>query len=108
MTPSSESTGETVDFGYLERFAAGDRRVVREVLELFLQQAQIWAPQLEAAPDGWRDVAHTIKGAARGVGAKVLGDLCEAAEREGETALPAVEEGLALAVAEITAYLDRC
>ncbi|MFC3069518.1 Hpt domain-containing protein [Phenylobacterium soli] len=96
-----------MDFAYLERFAAGDRGVVREVLELFLQQAAIWAPQLEGAPTGWRDVAHTIKGAARGVGAGVLGDLCEAAETEGETALPAMQQGLDRAVAEIEAYLAQ-
>lgn len=105
MTASSEFTGETVDFGYLERFAAGDRGVVREVLELFLEQARIWAPQIDGAPTGWRETAHTIKGAARGVGARLLGDLCEEAETQGETALPAVQRALAQAVTEIEAYL---
>lgn len=107
MTGSADSTGETVDFAYLERFAAGDRGVVREVLELFLEQARIWAAQIDGAPTGWRETAHTIKGAARGVGARLLGDLCEAAEAQGETALPAVEQALQQAVAEVEAYLAR-
>ena len=59
-----------VDFGYLEGFAAGDAGVVREVLDLFLAQAKVWDAGL-AAPDpaGLRDLAHNIKGTARGVGA---------------------------------------
>ncbi len=29
----------------------------------------------------WRDTAHTLKGASRGVGAWALGDICEDAEK---------------------------
>jgi hypothetical protein len=96
-----------VDFAYLERFAAGDRGVVREVLALFREQAQAWAPRLEAAGPDWRDLAHTIKGAGRGVGAFALGDACERAEALGEGALPAVRSALADAVTAIDAYLAR-
>jgi HPt (histidine-containing phosphotransfer) domain-containing protein len=96
-----------VDFAYLERFAAGDRGVVREVLVLFQEQAQAWAPRLEAAGPDWRDLAHTIKGAGRGVGAFALGDACERAEATGEGELPAVRTALADAVAAIEAYLAR-
>ncbi len=93
-----------VDFGYLEGFAAGDRLVVGEVLALFRQQAEIWAATLDASSPGWRDVVHTIKGAARGVGANELGDVCARAEAQGEAGVPAVREALAVAVAEIAAY----
>ena len=96
-----------VDFAYLERFAAGDRDVVREVLALFREQAQGWAPRLEAAGPDWRDVAHTSKGAGRGVGAFALGDACERAETDGAGELPAVRAALAEAVAAIDAYLAR-
>jgi HPt (histidine-containing phosphotransfer) domain-containing protein len=96
----------TVDFGYLEGFAAGDRQVVGEVLNLFLQQAEIWAGSLDAANAGWGDVVHTIKGAARGVGANTLGDACARAEANGPAGLPAVRAGLAAAVADIQAYLS--
>jgi HPt (histidine-containing phosphotransfer) domain-containing protein len=96
-----------VDFAYLEAFAAGDRGVVREVLVLFREQAQAWAPRLAAAGPDWRDLAHTIKGAGRGVGALALGDACARAEAEGEAELPAVQAALADAVAAIDAYLAR-
>jgi hypothetical protein len=97
--------GTAVDFGYLEGFAAGDSTVVRDVLGLFLEQAKAWEVALARADDGWRDLVHTIKGTARGIGAAPLGDLAEQAEREG----PAMEETLRLelaaAVAEVEAYL---
>ena len=96
-----------VDFGYLESFAAGDRQVVSEVLTLFRQQAEAWAGSLDAADPGWRDVVHTIKGAARGVGANALGDVCAEAEAAGPGGLPAVRAALEAAVAEIAAYQAR-
>jgi HPt (histidine-containing phosphotransfer) domain-containing protein len=96
-----------VDFGYLEGFAAGDRQVVREVLTLFRQQAELWAGSLDAADPGWRDVVHTIKGAARGVGANALGDVCAHAEAEGPQGLAAVREALGAAIADISAYQAR-
>jgi HPt (histidine-containing phosphotransfer) domain-containing protein len=96
-----------VDFGYLEGFAAGDKTVVLEVLALFRRQAEAWAAGLDATGAGWRDVVHTIKGAARGVGANQLGDICAAAEAEGPSGLPAVKTGLEAAVADIAAYQAR-
>jgi hypothetical protein len=96
-----------VDFTYLENFAAGDRGVVREVLTLFRQQSQIWAPRLESVGPDWRDLAHAIKGAGRGIGAIALGDACARAEAEGEGELPAMRAALAEAMADIDAYLAR-
>jgi len=99
----SDRLSTTVDFGYLEGFAAGDVQVVDEILTLFRQEARTWAAGL--APNaGWRDVVHTIKGAARGIGAVQLGDLCAQAEAEGELVLPEVAAALDAAVGEITAY----
>ena len=103
----AEGAGEAVDFGYLESFAAGDRRVVDEVLELFLGQAAQWAPKLSDEAPGWRDVVHTIKGAGRGIGAVALGDACAEAEVEGEAMLPRVRQALDEAVAAIEAYRAR-
>ena len=97
--------GRAVDFAYLETFAAGDRGVVREVLQLFLDQAKIWESGLGTPNEGWRDLAHTIKGSARGIGARPLGDLAESAEREGPGQASALRAELAAAVAEIEAYL---
>lgn len=96
-----------MDFGYLERFAAGDRTVVEEVLSLFREQAAAWTPRLTAEDAGWRDVVHTIKGAGRGIGAEALGDLCARAEEEGASLLGEVREKLAETVAAIEAYQAR-
>jgi hypothetical protein len=77
------------------------------VLELFVQQAALWSGSLDASDPAWRDVAHTIKGAARGIGAGDLGDICGRAEADGAQDLPAVRAALATAVADVRAYLAR-
>jgi hypothetical protein len=78
-----------VDFGYLETYAGGDLSLVEEVLGLFQEQAKLWGPMLDASAEGWKDAAHTLKGAARGIGANALGAVCERAEIEGPHTLPA-------------------
>ncbi len=69
-----------VDFSVLERFAAHDDAVIEEVLNLFREQAQMWSRLLKPSGAAWRDAAHTVKGAASGIGAIELADACEAAE----------------------------
>ena len=103
----AESTGGAVDFAHLERYMAGDRAVMGEILAIFRQQALTWGPGLADDAPNWRETVHTIKGAGRGIGAFVLGDVCERAEREGPGALPRVREALAAAVAEIEAFLAQ-
>jgi HPt (histidine-containing phosphotransfer) domain-containing protein len=92
-----------VDFAYLEGYAAGDQALVDEVLGLFQEQAALWGPMLDPGEPNWRDAAHTVKGAARGVGAFALGNACEAAEA-GTGSLGAVREALDAALADIAAY----
>lgn len=99
--------GDAVDFEYLETFAAGDMQVVTEVLALFRGQAEVWQGKLADPGDDWRDLTHTIKGASRGVGARVLGDVCDRAERGDASQAPVVQAALADAVAEIEGYLSR-
>jgi hypothetical protein len=93
-----------VDFSYLEGFAAGDETVVDEVLELFREQSAIWGGMLAPGHEGWRDAVHTIKGAARGVGAFQLGDICEMCEAGGPGRLNSVRDALDAALADIAAY----
>ncbi len=76
-----------VDFAYLEGFAAGDSGVVEEVLALFREQAALWTPMLDSTHPGWKDAVHTVKGAARGVGAVQLGEVCELCEAGQESLL---------------------
>jgi HPt (histidine-containing phosphotransfer) domain-containing protein len=100
----SGNQSQVVDFAYLEGFAAGDIGIVLEVLALFCQQADAWQAGLDPANPDWRAIAHTIKGAARGVGARALGDVCETAEFGQPEDLPAVRTALAEAVSAIAAY----
>lgn len=97
-----------VDFEYLEGFMAGDMQIVTEVLALFQGQAEGWQVRLDSpAPGDWRDLAHTIKGAARGIGANALGDVADRAER-GDPAMAAeLKRALGDTLAEIEGYLTR-
>jgi HPt (histidine-containing phosphotransfer) domain-containing protein len=96
-----------VDFAYLEKFAAGDALVIDEVLGLFREQAVLWSGLLDPSRDGWRDAAHTIKGAARGIGAFTLGDACERAEEGGDPTLDGVRDALDAALSDIAAYVHE-
>lgn len=93
-----------VDFAYLEGFAAGDETLIDEVLVIFREQAQLWSPMLDSASEGWKDAVHTVKGAARGVGAFALGDACERCERDGPVRLSDVHTALDAALMDIAAY----
>jgi HPt (histidine-containing phosphotransfer) domain-containing protein len=99
-----------VDFAYLEGYAAGDQALVDEVLELFRHQAEVWRPLLDPHAEGWIDAAHTLKGAARGIGAEPLASACETAEagRADPLTLPArldaVHHALDQVLADIAAY----
>ena len=104
---TANGSENTVDFGYLESFTAGDRTVISEVLALFAQQAALWNEGLDAANPGWADLVHTIKGAARGVGANVLGDVCARTEAKGVSGLPAIKAALDVALAEMSVYLGK-
>jgi HPt (histidine-containing phosphotransfer) domain-containing protein len=97
-----------VDFSVLERFTGADEAATEEVLDLFREQAAVWSRLLDATVEGWRDAAHTVKGAAAGIGAQELAQACDAAERASdELAAPAlsrVQDALDRALADVAAY----
>ncbi len=101
---ASQDSEKAVDFAYLEDFMAGDRQVIGEVLALFVQQAAIWSPGLDGGNPGWRDLVHTIKGAALGIGANALGAAAASAEAASAPDLEPVRAALAAALAEIADY----
>lgn len=105
-----------VDFEHLERFAAGDRQVIDEVLAIFREQAGMWLRLLDpsAANSAWRDAAHTLKGSALGLGAHDLAKACAAAEQAADSdltertlKLEKVRDALDLALADIAAYVHE-
>ena len=74
-----------IDLTHLARYTGGDKALNAEILRLFDGQVSEMVGQLRAilaARDAkrWREVTHTIKGAARGVGAFAMGDAAAAAE----------------------------
>jgi HPt (histidine-containing phosphotransfer) domain-containing protein len=100
-----------VDFSVLETFTGGDAAVAEEVLAIFGEQAAVWAPLLDAGSPGWRDAAHTVRGAAAGIGAHELAEACAVAEAAEDAlagpALGRVQDALDRALADVAAYLHE-
>ena len=74
-----------IDLEHLARYTGGERGLNSEVLRLFDDQITKMVAELHtvlASRDAkrWRELAHSIKGAARGVGAFSMGDLAASAE----------------------------
>jgi hypothetical protein len=87
-----------VDLDHLNRYTGGDRGLNEEILKLFEDQCAITLAQLEAlarddgaASKSWRELTHTLKGAARGVGAFGLADIAAEAEKISTDKTAAIE-----------------
>jgi len=102
-----------VDFAYLETYAAGDAGVVEEVLAIFREQSAMWSRLLDPSgqAQGWRDGAHTLKGASLGIGAFGLAEICDQAEQasgageiERTVILERLRNALEAVLADISAY----
>lgn len=77
--------GTAVDLDHLARYTGGDQALNAEVLRLFDAQASELVDKLESIIEArdtksWKLAIHTLKGAARGIGAFGLGDAAAAAE----------------------------
>ena len=85
MTKSTSEAvrAQAVDLAHLARHTMDDRDLEREVLEMFVVQSQVYLIRLKDArtADAWRDAAHTIKGAARGIGAWPVAEMADEVER---------------------------
>lgn len=71
-----------IDLEHLNRYVFGDKALLGEVLGIFKEQAALISDRMQPSMDdeAWHLAAHTLKGAARGVGAWALGDAAERAE----------------------------
>ena len=74
-----------IDLDHLARYTGGEKGLNSEILRLFDSQVTEMVGELNtllASQDAkrWREVAHTIKGAARGVGAFEMGEAAAKAE----------------------------
>jgi HPt (histidine-containing phosphotransfer) domain-containing protein len=76
-----------IDLDHLARYTAGDAELERELFALFTGNAETYLAELAqvSAAGGddqtWHRAAHTLKGAARGIGAARVPALAETAER---------------------------
>ncbi len=86
-----------VDLNHLDKYTGGNFALNREILQPFDNQGQEMLVKLESLTDGapnpksWREITHSLKGAARGVGAFALADAAAAAEKVGSDRLAAIE-----------------
>ena len=76
---------DVVDLVHLARYTGGDVALNAEILRLFDGQASELVAQLKSILEArdaksWKTAIHTLKGAARGIGAFGLGDAAAAAE----------------------------
>jgi HPt (histidine-containing phosphotransfer) domain-containing protein len=78
-------SGAAVDMDHLARYTGGDAALNAEILRLFDNQASELVGKLRDIIEArdtksWKLATHTLKGAARGIGAFGLGDAAAAAE----------------------------
>lgn len=79
-----------IDLGHLDRYTGGSQALNEEILRLFETQCRELLARLELlAGDSdaktWHEATHTLKGAARGVGAFALADAVAEAEAADPT-----------------------
>ncbi len=79
------SSQRPVDLVHLSRYTGGDRSLNAEVLTLFATQSAELLDKLGAAltqsdAKTWRDITHSLKGGARGIGAFPMADMAAEAE----------------------------
>jgi HPt (histidine-containing phosphotransfer) domain-containing protein len=102
-----------IDLDHLARQTGGDLELEREILALFAQQCVRHLRTIHQAEDARArmDAAHTLKGAARAVGAWQVADAADAIERQlAETSSRGTEaamDTLTLAAAEARAVIAR-
>lgn len=74
---------DPIDLEHLDKYVFGDRALLDEILSIFIDQASVLVERMnvEAEDNDWREAAHKLKGASRGVGAFRLGDLAAEAEQ---------------------------
>jgi HPt (histidine-containing phosphotransfer) domain-containing protein len=86
-----------VDLAHLSRYTGGDPALNAEILQLFAGQSAELMLKLQSVLEardlkGWKEITHSLKGAARGIGAFAMAD----AAANAEPALPASDNTAAI------------
>jgi HPt (histidine-containing phosphotransfer) domain-containing protein len=68
-----------LDLAHLRQYTAGDPELEAALTAAFDESCGQFLPGLTQLTDdrAWRQAAHGLKGASRGIGAFALGDVCE-------------------------------
>jgi HPt (histidine-containing phosphotransfer) domain-containing protein len=82
---SLNAQARPVDMVHLSRYTGGDAALNAEILQLFANQSAELMTKLQAVLEardlkGWKEITHSLKGAARGIGAFALADAAANAE----------------------------
>jgi HPt (histidine-containing phosphotransfer) domain-containing protein len=102
-----------IDLVHLARQTGGDLELERELLTLFAQQCARHLRTIHGGADDGarRDAAHTLKGAARAIGAWQVAEAADLMERQlaatGSAVPEAAMDALTLAAAEARAAISR-
>ncbi len=108
-TAFSAPAERPIDLVHLTRMTLGERSLEREILQLFVRQAENLVARMRAAePRSAAELAHTLKGSARGVGAWRAARAAEAAElaaSSGEALFGGAVRELETAVNEASRYI---
>ena len=90
-------TDKPVDLVHLSTQTLGDRELETQVLSVFASQAGIYVKTWKAAEgaEARRRAAHSLKGAAKGIGAWNLAEIAERAEIPGYRDIDELEEEVA-------------
>ncbi|MGQ0685400.1 Hpt domain-containing protein [Bradyrhizobium sp.] len=97
-----------IDFAHLSRMTLGDPALECEVLTMFVAQSARMLDQLASLPPEAGNIAHTLKGSARAIGAFAVAEAAarlEAAVGKAGSAAVALER-LRDAVAEAKGAID--
>jgi HPt (histidine-containing phosphotransfer) domain-containing protein len=102
-----------IDIEHLKRMTLGDAGLEQEVLAMFAGQAARLMDALAGLPPEANELAHTLKGSARAIGAFQVADAAEALEAalagDGEPAraMAELKQAIAQARTAIDAMLRR-
>jgi len=98
-----------IDLVHLQRMTLDDRSLEREVLAMFAAQAAGLMDKLVKLPPDIAELAHTLKGSARAIGAFRVADAAEWLETAFRDDSDAAEALMALndTVAEARSAIDR-
>jgi len=111
----SSAVPPPVDLDHLARYTGGDAAINREILTLFVEQSSAMLAELPGVrdPKTWHHLVHSLKGAARGIGAFALADVAAEAEpldpaaqrTEADAILPRLKARTDAVQAFVKAYL---